>query len=204
MDYKTLYFAEKEKNCLLEKKLFLLQKELKSLRLSIINSNTAKNGFKEEDFICDYLNKNNDLLIKTGKFKNFRVNDENFCYRKKDVSKIDILTTNEKFTAQVKKYVTGRFQQLGRMWIDDIIVHISQIKSISNMLKNLCEYPLDENNMIIKSHQRKCLSSQYYSKDELKTFIDVLNKNKKNLLKSAFYGLDYFKTKKCFQNISYV
>lgn len=155
-------------------------------KISYTNSNTAKNGYKEEFLVCNDLNKNSDLRKS---FFEFLGNDYDHCSRVIGNYKYDIQSNNKVINGQVKKYKKGQFQQLDRHWIDNLIKYIPELEGVSYILKNLCEYPLLPNKTHIdksKSIKKLCLSN--YSQIELDNFIDILNKHKKEILNYAFFG----------------
>lgn len=172
-------------NILLDKKNEEIKEANKKI-LSYINSNTAKNGYKEENLICNDLNTNTDIKKS---FNDFIGNEYNNCVKLNGNNKCDILSENKNLTAQVKKYKKNQFQQLDRHWIDDLIKCIPELEKNSKMLKNLCEYPLLPNGTHIdknKSIKKICLTN--YSKSEINNFIDNMNKNKNKILNYAFFG----------------
>ena len=150
------------------------------------NSNPALNGYKEEKNVCNDLNNNNEIKKKGC---NFLPDNIDFCQRKKGNHKIDIESKNGVLTAQVKKYKKGQFQHLDRHWVSDMIDNIPNLKNIKEMLKNLCEIPLQKNEKYIdKTKNRVLLDNENYTDDELIEFINTLNKNKREILEYAFYG----------------
>lgn len=155
-------------------------------KISYTNSNTAKNGYKEEFLVCNDLNKNSDLRKS---FFEFLGNNYDHFSRVDGNYKCDIQSNNKVINGQVKKYKKGQFQQLDRHWIDNLIKYIPELDEVSYILKNLCEYPLLPNKTHIdksKSIKKLCLSN--YSQIELDNFIDILNKHKKEILNYAFFG----------------
>jgi len=193
---KTKYLYEKEKREYIEKKLNTTEKELEKLKekfevvktelqqikISQINSITAKMGYMEEDMICKDLNENKDLqsLLSVEYYTYIRING---CH------KIDIKSENDIIKAQVKKYKQNQFQQLDRHWVEDIIQNIPELKSIEHILKALCEYPLLPNGIYIdKSRSIIRICSSNYSKDTLENMINVLNKYKMKIMSYLFLG----------------
>jgi hypothetical protein len=169
----TIFNKNKKKNDVLKK-------------ISHTNSNTAKNGYKEEFLVCNDLNKNSDLRKS---FVEFLGNNYDHCSRVNGNYKCDIQSNNKVINGQVKKYKKGQFQQLDRHWIDYLIKYIPELEEVSYILKNLCECPLLSNKTHIdksKSIKKLCLSN--YSQIELNNFIDILNKHKKEILNYAFFG----------------
>ena len=168
-----------------ETKIKQLEKDNNKLRLSIINSKTAKNGYNEERLVCEDLNNKKEIRQL---FKEI-VYDE--CFQNKGNSKIDILSKNMELTAQVKKYKDKVFQQLDRHWVDDFVKSIPNLYTISKILKNLCEIPISDDGIHVdKSQNRKLLSTENYTTETLENFINVLNNNKRQILEYVFYGKD--------------
>lgn len=205
VDYKKLYENEKKKNQNLNKIIEEKNKEINKLNtiiklknseideskkkiLSYINSNTAKNGFKEEDILCNDLNKNKEIQ---DIFSSILGKNYNDFSRIVDNNKCDIYSNIKNIRAQVKRYKHGQFQQLDRHWIDDMVKSIPEIKEISNILKNLCEYPLLPNKTHIdKKKSIKKLCETNYSISILDNLINVLNNNKIKILNYAFFGIN--------------
>jgi hypothetical protein len=151
-------------------------------------NNTAINGYKEEELVCNNLNTTIDLRKIITEISGHTYD---YFVRNNDNSKCDIQSTNKLITIQVKKYKNNRFQHLDRHWIDHLIMHIPELKSIDYILKNLCEKPILSNGITIdKSKHIKKLCSTNYSQSILDNFIYELNKNKKKILNYAFLGTD--------------
>ena len=127
-NYEKLYYKEKERNDILEKKLQQKNNELDKLKLllkskkkeiednkekllSYTNSKTAKNGYNEEILVCEDLN--NELIKKV-----FipMLGNYNECNRITGNNKCDVQSNNKILRGQVKKYKKGQFQQLDRHW----------------------------------------------------------------------------------------
>lgn len=154
-----------------------------------MNKNTAKNGYKEENLICNDLNSNIKLQEKFKKFTN--TIELNLFSKNNGQFKTDICTNDLKFKLQVKKYKNKQFGQVDRHWIDDFISNINGLKDIQYMLKNLCEMPLkDCGKLVDKNKGRKLLNSNNYNNNELINLINYLNKYKKNILEYVFKGTD--------------
>ena len=202
VNYKQLYENEKKKREKAETDLKDKNRELEELRkkleelnkikLSQTNSNTAKNGYKEEDLVCKDLNENEELRILVGTLERggpLSRKNYNTCCRISGYSKIDIKSENNIIKAQIKKYKKGQFQQLDRHSVDDMIKDIPEFKSIVSILKDLCEYPLLPNKTHIdKSKSIKKLCTTNYSKKTIETTIETLNKYKTKILNYAFLG----------------
>jgi hypothetical protein len=177
--------------------------------MDITKSKTALNGYKEEQLVCDdinkriknklrtfvdkddlhtgiIINKQNRKDLSNGKIK-IKVKTYKYINKFKrthNTSKIDI--TNGKINIQVKKCKKQQIGQINRGKIEDIIKHIPELNTIKKYLKGLCELPLLEcGKLVDKSKERKKLNENNYSKDELKFFISVLNKNKRKIVKYA-------------------
>jgi hypothetical protein len=181
---------EEKNNELAELKLLLKLKEKeiennKVKLLSYTNSQTAKNGYKEEELVCKDLNI---TLIKEA-FTPMLGNNYNECNRIPGNHKCDIQSDNKILSAQVKKYKKGQFQQLDRHWISSLIKNIPELNEASQILKDLFEYPLLPNGTHVdKSKNLKKLCNSNYSQEILDNLLDLLNKCKKQILEYAFYG----------------
>lgn len=163
-----------------------LNKEQKKNKLSVINSNTAKNGYTEEELVCVDLNTNVEIQQFCQKLIPLEYDT---CIRFKGNSKIDISSENKELTAQVKKYKNGQFQQLDRHWVDNLIKHIPGLEKIQFMMKGLCEYKLLENGTHVdKTVSIKKLCHSNYDYVTLHEFTTILNLNRKKILEYAFYG----------------
>lgn len=161
---------------------------IKFNNLSLINSQTAKNGYKEENLVCSNLNNNKELrdflYINKMLSKPF-----DYCSKIKGNHKIDISSQNKILKAQIKKYKESAFQQLDRHKVNDLINYIPELNNIKDMLKKLCEIPLQKNKTHVnKKKGRVLLSTENYSNKELDQFINLLNKYTRKILEYAFYG----------------
>lgn len=202
--YKKLYQCElkrrknaeislKEKNTEIDKLKLLLKEKEKEIEdnkvklLSYTNSQTAKNGYKEEGLVCKDLN---NKLIKEA-FTPMLGDNYNECNRITGNHKCDIQSDNKILKGQVKKYKKGQFQQLDRHWIHDLIDNIPELNEVSQILKDLFEYPLLPNGTHIdKSKHIKKLCTSNYSQEILDNLLDLLNKFKRQILEYAFYGVN--------------
>tara|TARA_B110000285_G_scaffold207085_1_gene246164 strand:- start:1100 stop:2059 length:960 start_codon:yes stop_codon:yes gene_type:complete len=202
VSYKQLYTNQKNKiheleaqleendNELDRLKLLLKSKEreIEDIRvksLSYTNSQTAKNGYKEEELVCNDLNSE---LIRQA-FMPILGIDYNECYRIKGTNKCDIESDNKNMKGQVKKYKQGQFQQLDRHWVSNLIKNIPELNEASQILKDLFEYPLLPNGTHVdKDKTIKKLCNSNYSQEILDNFLDLLNKCKKQILEYAFLG----------------
>jgi hypothetical protein len=182
---------QKEKNIIEKGKKVNLKKnvtEKTKNNLSYINSQTAKNGYKEEELICKDLNNEHirkELIPILGNDY-----DECECNSIKG-KKSDILSKNKIIKGQVKKYKKGRFQQFDRHWINNIVKYIPELKDTSQILKDLFEYPLLPNGTHVdKSKPIKKLCNSNYSQEVIENFLDILNNNITKILEYAFLGTD--------------
>jgi hypothetical protein len=181
---------EEKNNELAELKLLLKLKEKeiednKVKLLSYTNSQTAKNGYKEEELVCKDLNTS---LIKEA-FILMLGSNYNECNRITGNHKCDIQSDNKILRGQVKKYKKGQFQQLDRHWISNLIKNIPELNEASEILKDLFEYPLLPNGTHVdKSKIIKKLCNSNYSQEILDNLLDLLNKYTKQILEYAFYG----------------
>tara|TARA_B100001559_G_scaffold309000_1_gene302756 strand:- start:75 stop:869 length:795 start_codon:yes stop_codon:yes gene_type:complete len=161
------------------------KQDYKAKLLSYNNSQTAKNGYKEEELVCKDLNSE---LIKQV-FIPMLGNNYNECNRVKGNHKCDIQSNNKNLKGQVKKYKKGQFQQLDRHWCSSLIKNIPELDQVSEILKDLFEYPLLPNGTHVdKSKKIKKLCNSNYSQEILDNLLNLLNKCKKQILEYAFYG----------------
>lgn len=159
----------------------------KIIKINIVKSDTAKNGYKEEDNVCNDLN--NNVEIKQ-LFENFIKKKYSITFKKYNGNKCKIDISNDEYIfIQVKKYKKNQFGQLDRHWISDIIKQIPDLKQIEKILIDMCEYPLKKCGKIIdKTKQIKKLNNDNYNNDELINLLNVLNNNKKIILEYVFLG----------------
>ena len=201
-NYKKLYNKQKERNYIIEANLekknielnelkVLLQskekqiEDLKDNKLSYINSQTAKNGYKEEQLVCNNLN--NETIKNV--FVSMLGNNYDKCIIVAGNHKSDIQSENKILRGQVKKYKRGQFQQLDRHCVSTIIEIIPELNKDSQILKDLIEYPLLPNGTHVdKSKNIKKLCNSNYTQDTLDNLLNLLNKCKKRILEYAFYG----------------
>ena len=179
--YKKKYLDKKES-------MDIKSREHKKLRISELNSHTARNGYREEHLVCNDLNLNMELQNKI-----IQVTGRPFdtVSRLKGFNKTDILSADNILSIQVKKYKQGQFQQLDRHWVNNLIEFIPELDGIKELLKNMCEYPLLPDGIHVdKSASTTPLCSTNYSNQVLELFIDTLNDHKRKILEYAFYGTD--------------
>lgn len=223
-DYKTLYENEVIKNqelCkLLHEKELIIEKLKNELvdktiddtvdtvakKTNVKKTKTngkeiAKNGLEEELLVVNDLNTNEDIKAK---FKKFIGEDNLGTFQKQSGNgKTDI--TDQKNKIQVKKHTKDCFGQLDRHWVKDIIKIIPELKSIEKYLIDLCELPLDvSGKKVDKSKSIKKLDGINYTKEQLDVFLDTLNKNKENILKIMFYGVNEINKPNYLCGIEYV
>lgn len=152
-----------------------------------IGSTTAKNGFKEEDFLVKKLNEDNKLQKLLEKFtgKNI-IND---ACKIKGNKKSDICISN--INIQHKKTKNKQFGQIDRHYVDNLIDKIPELDNCKYMLKNLCELPLDPKTQLCdKKYNIKKINNSNYTEKEINNLIDLIEKNKKNIIQYAFCGYE--------------
>lgn len=169
--------------------------------ISDINSETAKNGYKEEELVCEDLN---NKFIKEA-FKPMIGEDYDSCHRVTGNHKCDIKSKNNIIKGQVKKYKTGQFQQLDRHWVSELVNNIPELNNILPMLKDLFEYPILPNGTHVdKSKSIKKLCNSNYSQETLDNFLNLLNKFKKQILEYAFLGTNLLEKPEYLFGVEYV
>ena len=172
-----------------EAKTILIYKKIESnvKLLSYTNSQTAKNGYKEEELVC------NDLIderIKKAFAPILGINYTEFS-RIKGTHKRDIQSDDMTIGVQVKRYKKKQFQQIDRHWIDNLIEKIPELGEVLQILKDLFELPLLPNGTHVdKSKKLKKLCDSNYSHEILDKFLSLLNKYKKEIIEYAFLGND--------------
>lgn len=201
LDYKQLYENELKKRHELEAQLKEKNDELETLKLllkvnhiesadkaksrSSTNSQTAKNGYKEEELVCKDLD--NELIKQA--LVPILGDTYDKCNRIMGNHKCDIQSDNKLMMGQVKKYKHKQFQQIDRHWVSDVVENIPELNDISQILKDLFEYPLLPNGTHIDKRKTiKKLCTTNYSQDTLDNFLDTLNKFKKQILEYACFG----------------
>lgn len=164
------------------------EKEIEDNKIKLLsntNSQTAKNGYKEEELVCKDLNNS---IIKEA-FASMLGNNYNECNRITGNHKCDIQSDNKILRGQIKKYKKGQFQQLDRHWVSSLIKNIPELNEVSQILKDLCERPLLSNGTHVdKEKNIKKLCNSNYSQEILDNLLNLLNKHKKQILEYAFYG----------------
>lgn len=155
--------------------------------ISLINSNTAKNGYKEEELVCLDLNSNIQLRQS---FIEYLGNDYDECVRVNGTHKCDIQSKDNTLTGQIKKYKKGQFQQLDRHWLDDLAKHIPELNDETiSMFRGMCEIELLENGTHVdKNKPVRKLCTSNYSQTQLDNFVLTLNQYKRKILYYAFLG----------------
>jgi hypothetical protein len=150
-------------------------------------SETAKNGIEEERKVRENL-KNPDIREALSPILG---NKYDQCLQLGGQAKTDIKSKNNILKAQVKKCKNGRFQQLDRHSINHVIKNIPLLNEVSQILRDLIEYPLLANEKHIdKSFPLKKLNLQNYTQKEINNFLAILNKNVEPILRYAFLGQD--------------
>jgi hypothetical protein len=149
------------------------------------NATTAINGFKEEEFIVEFINSNNQFREKLVKLDSKILLAR---YRQlKGTTKIDI--TNGHTGLQIKKYKHKIFGQLDRRPLYSVIHNIPALKKIRKYLQNLFELELLScGKMVDKTQTIVKLTYDNYSQQELTTIVKIINEQKSKLIEMAFHG----------------
>ena len=166
------------------------EKEIEDIKvksLSHTNSETAKNGYKEEQLICNDL-KNPEIK----KALTDTINQEfNSCKTVGGTHKTDIQSDNKLLKIQCKKGKKGQFQQLFRTSKSRFIQKFPQINDCTDILAAVFEYPLTPcGKYVDKSIPLKKLDSQHYKETELKHLLESFNNNIEEILKFVLLGED--------------
>ncbi len=163
------------------------KKNLQHKTLSVINSETAKNGYKEEQLIC------NDLKNPEIKKALYDIINQEFnsCQTVGGTHKTDIQSDNKLLKIQCKKGKKGQFQQLFRKRLDGFMQKFPQINDCTDILTDVFEYPLTPcGKYVDKSIPLKKLDCQHYKETELKHLLESFNNNIEEILKFVLLGED--------------
>ena len=155
-----------------------------------IGSLTAKNGFKEEEYIKDQLNNNIILMLGFQKFLDINI-DLNKCNATiiKGNKKTDIRIGN--INIQHKKTKLKEFGQVDRHYVSYLIERIPELKECELMLRKLCEVPINEETGLCSEGSNVVkLDNINYSNDELNKLIKIIETNKEKIIKYAFLGYE--------------
>ena len=149
-----------------------------------IGCQIARGGYKEEELVVRDLSKSF--------MKNVIKCDYNECKRLGGRSKVDVVSNDMVFKAQVKKFKKGQFQQVDRHWVKDLIDVIPELENIAYILNEWCHIPLKKDSLeyVDKSVGRKLLDITYFKENELKLLLDSLNIHKRRILQYAFLGVN--------------
>lgn len=151
-------------------------------------STTAKNGYKEEEFMVSYINKNEYSVIRKLGCPSMKA-----CVKPGN-TKTDIIWT---YNIQHKKTKDGQFGQVCRHWLDYMHTKVPMSQSVLTYLRGMCELPLDKKNnkMCDRSSPVVKLKRENYTERQLNSIILYFEKNKKRLLEMIFLGYDDDKPK---------
>lgn len=150
-------------------------------------SNTAINGFMEEDYLIDKLNKDVNLQKLLAEFTGKKI--INNASKIKGNKKSDIIISN--ICIQHKKTKYKQFGQIDRHYVDNLIDKIPELDKCKYMLKNLCELPLNQTTQLCdKKYNIKKINNNNYTENEIKNLIDLIKQNKKNIINYAFRGYE--------------
>ena len=152
-----------------------------------IGSSIAKNGLKEEEYIVNELNNNNELRKLLEEFTNKNIIN-NAC-KVKGNKKTDIMISN--INIQHKKTKKKQFGQIDRHYVNYIINKIPDLDKCKNILENLCELPLNPHTQLCdKNHKIKKINNTNYTNNEITNLINLIEKNKKDIINYAFCGFE--------------
>ena len=160
--------------------------ENKPNNVKLGGSEIAKGGYDEEKFIVNLINTDNNLREQLEKWYGKKI--DNNAELIPGNKKSDYKCGNLKF--QHKRTKKNQFGQIDRHYVDNLIEKIPELKPIEYILKNLCELPINPNTNKCYKNKPKKLNNQNYSDTELKKLIDILEKNKKDILNYAFNGYE--------------
>ena len=152
-----------------------------------VGSKTAIDGYKEEEYLVNKLNEDIKLQKLLSEFtgKNI-IND---ACRIKGNKKSDIIISN--INIQHKKTKNKQFGQIDRHYVDDLIDKIPDLDKCKYIFKNLCELPINpESQLCDKNNKIKKINNINYTEHEISNFINLIQKNRKNIINYAFCGND--------------
>jgi hypothetical protein len=175
------------------------EKDWENLFNNSKGSLTAKNGFKEEEYIRDQLN--NNINIREGFEKLLDIKLEKEKEKENDNTDSDkakVITGNKKtdirinnINIQHKKTKLKEFGQVDRHYVSYLIEKIPELKECETMLKKLCELPIDkETNLCDENSNVIKLDNTNYSTEELNKLINIIEANKEKIIKFAFLGYE--------------
>ena len=158
---------------------------------STTGSDTAKNGYKEEELVADDLN-TIDTLLDGLKSDSHKPIGGPFKKRKGN-SKTDV--TDNYHNCQVKKYKKKQFGQVDRhdlsYFVEKIPFNNDERNIIIPPLQNMIQYPLQScHKLCDKALPLKLLTTSNYEQSHLDMIVNILNKYKLEILEYAFYGYD--------------
>ena len=181
-----------EENIYLKKMLMQNEKEITELKkknLSLTNANAALKGRRNEQQVCDFLNCNPE------KRKSLFPMDFDYCNTVNDGSKIDIMSKNGLFSAQVKT-TNGTSEQLDRHYFEDMFKHKLKLEDEEynklEIFKTMCEYEVDEKGFVKKNSEikaKKAMAVENYNQEQLNSMLEILNKHKTKILDFVFLGI---------------
>ena len=161
--------------------------EINIIATNSIGSNTAKNGYNEEEYLVKKLNEDIKLQILLEKFTGKKIIN-NAC-RIKGNKKSDICISN--INIQHKKTKKNQFGQIDRHYVDNLIEKIPELNNYKYIFKNLCELPLDPiTKLCNKNYSIKKINNINYTENEINNFINIIEKNKKKIINYAFCGYE--------------
>jgi hypothetical protein len=148
-----------------------------------VGSMTAKNGYKEEEFVATYINENEPNFMDI-----FGCTSKN-AYTLTGNTKTDIIWS---YNIQHKKTKEGQFGQVCRYWLDYMHIKVPMCQNVFKFMKDMCELPLDKNNtkMCDKSSHIVKLTSDNYTVRQLNSIIEYFEKNKQRLIEMVLLGYD--------------
>ena len=157
--------------------------------LSLTNANAALKGRRNEQQVCDFLNCNPE------KRKSLFPMDFDYCNTVNDGSKIDIMSKNGLFSAQVKT-TNGTSEQLDRHYFEDMFKHKLKLEDEEynklEIFKTMCEYEVDEKGFVKKNSEikaKKAMAVENYNQEQLNSMLEILNKHKTKILDFVFLGI---------------
>lgn len=161
--------------------------ELESKSKSKIS--TAEGGYREEEYIKEYMNSSTTLQEIFSKFFETETKYD-LLSRITGTHKVDI-SDGKECNIQVKKSKLNQFGQVARHWTDYIVTHIPDLSGIQHLLKRWVEIPLLECGKLIDTTSKRVkLTTEFFTEEELSSIISSLNEwnVKKSIIELALLG----------------
>ena len=150
-----------------------------------IGSIIARNGYLEEEYLVNKLNEDTQLIKLLEEFTGKNIINNAIKIKGNKKSDINISGIN----IQHKKTKDKQFGQIHRHYVDHLINKVPELENCKYMLKNLCEKPINEETKLCdKKYNIKKINNINYTENEIDNLINLIEKNKRNIINYAFHG----------------